>query len=184
MFIENNFQFQKDAKNFSCPRLQSLALLNVKFEDLFSPDLRKFTSSLICLSVTVDGKDYKISDLPELLGKFHSFAATRWPTMKFGFKGSRIPGRKHQPKYDAKTELSFVLGWPKTEPEDAVIDMKERLREVFSFESLKVYVPARAHKANLGSPIGSPAMSPVNSSEDEDVFVTAFDTLPKMSAAY
>jgi len=177
-------EFQKDAKNFSCPRLQSLTLLNVKFEDLFSPDLRKFTSSLICLSVTVDGKDYKISDLAELLGKLHMFAATRWPTMKFGFKSSRIPGRRTQPKYDAKTELSFVLGWPRTEPEDAAVDMKERLKEVFSFESLKVYVPARAHKANLGSPIGSPAMSPVASSEDEDIFVTAFDSIPKMSTAY
>ncbi|KAE9548657.1 hypothetical protein FO519_008135 [Halicephalobus sp. NKZ332] len=177
-------EFQQDAKNFSCPRLQLLTLLNVKFEDLFSPELRKFTSSLACFSVTLDGKDYKISDLDELLRKFHIFAATKWPTMKFGYKNSRIPGRKPiQPKYDAKTELSFVLGWPRIEPEDTVADFKDRLKEVFAFESLKVYIPARTHKANLGSPLGSPAMSPVGSSEDEEIFVTAFDSMKEISAA-
>uniref|UniRef100_A0AC34RG68 Uncharacterized protein n=2 Tax=Panagrolaimus sp. JU765 TaxID=591449 RepID=A0AC34RG68_9BILA len=175
-------EFQKDAKNFSCSKLQSLTLQKVQFEDLFSTELRRFTSCLMCESIIVEGKEYKLTDLPELLGKFHHFAATTWSTMKFGMKPSRFPGRR-KPKLDAKTQFCFVLGWPKIHFGEHVLDVVDRLEEVFAFESLKVLVPARINPRSRFSPVGSPAMSPVASSEDEDTFVTAFDSLTQVSAA-
>lgn len=162
--------------------MQNLTLLNVKFEDLFLTELQKFTSFLICESITVEEKEYKLANLPELLGKFHHFAATIWPTMKFGMKPSRIPGRR-KPKFDAKTHFSFVLGWPKIKFGEHFLEIADRLEEVFAFESLKVFVPTKTKSISQFSPIESPVMSPVAFSEDEDTFVTAFDSPTQIFAA-
>uniref|UniRef100_A0A7E4V6I0 Uncharacterized protein n=1 Tax=Panagrellus redivivus TaxID=6233 RepID=A0A7E4V6I0_PANRE len=171
-------EFQKDSIRFTCPRLICLSLLKVNFEDLFSSALRTFTSTLMALVLTIEGRDYRITDVDALLHKFHEFAAKNYSTVKFGFK-KRLRPKAVQPGTDAKTEFSFVLGWPQIEPSDTAADVSERVEEIFAFESLKVYVPARQRQLQIRS-TPSPASSTGSSSPvvyESESFVTALETM-------
>jgi hypothetical protein len=185
-------ELQKD--HFIYSRLDSLAVSKISFEDLFSASLRKLSCTVISQILTVDGKDYKISDLETLQGIFHHFAAKSYSTIKFGDKRKKSLSKAATKEIDAKSGFRFVLGWPKIEPDESSSNdyLNFRMKEIFAFESLKVFIPRHTKKFGiLDSPISlSPAMSPIASSSAEEeeeetteTFHTAFESLPEIYAA-
>jgi hypothetical protein len=179
-------ELQKDHFMFS--RLELLALSKISFEDLFSTSLRKLTCTVVAECLTVDEKNYKVADLEALQGIFHRFAAKSYSTMKFGDKKRKKSLQINSKEIDAKTEFRFVLGWPKIEPGDCFEDVSGRMKEVFAFETLKVFIPTKTKKT-MDSPFSSPPVSPISSSaeteeeESTETFHTAFESIPEIYAA-
>lgn len=139
--------------------------------------------------LTIEGRDYQVTDLEALQGIFHAFAAKSYGSMKFGNQRKKSKAGSKQNEIDAKTEFRFVLGWPKIEPGDSFEDVSSRMKEVFAFESLKVFIPFKVKKCSLDSPISSPdlhspmSLSSAEEENTEETFVTAFESLTEISAA-